>query len=264
MSTSFDELLRGGSGIEDVSALSDVGSQKSLLMIFIVDCSGSMEGDRIASVNEAFKTMIPTLQRIQVDVRSDFALNIAIMAFGSVAEWIVPPKPVMEYFHRNIKADRGGTDYGNMLRALQEKLTRSQYIPSSGKVSKPYIMLLTDGRPYGSRYESELKELERNLWYHHAERYAVLIGEKAIEDDKARAAVRAFVSNEAEGIIDAADAQVIAESVHAKTIHTIKLMTHKGGNAGGEAEPDNTGEKKDFDWTFPTDFDALAKSGFVF
>lgn len=33
MSTSFDELLRGGSGIEDVSALSDVGSQKSLLMI---------------------------------------------------------------------------------------------------------------------------------------------------------------------------------------------------------------------------------------
>ena len=73
-----------------------------------------------------------------------------------------------------------------------------------------------------------LDELLENDWFRASQRFAVLIGSKAINSPTAREAVSQFVTNPSEGIINAADAVAIAAEVRAKTIHTIQIATKHG------------------------------------
>ena len=268
MADSLEELLKGSPVTGSINDLPGHAAQKSLLMIFIVDISGSMSGERIDRVNEAFRTMVPTLQQIQTEVNDAFELSIAVLTFGTNAQWIVPPTPIMAYFHEDLRADGGGTQYGTMLRELQSKLSRQAYMAHKGKIAAPYIMLMTDGKPLDSDYETVIQELQNNLWYFHAQRYAVLIGRKAINDAKARSAVQAFVSDAREGIVTAEDAQAIVETVSAKTIHTVRLMTRRGGLSaedGAESRKNQgAGGYKGDEWEFPEGPDAIYGGDFVF
>lgn len=268
MADSLEELLKGSPVTGSISDLPGHAAQKSLLMIFIVDISGSMNGERIDRVNEAFRTMIPTLQQLQTEVNDAFELSIAVLTFGTKAKWIVPPTPIMAYFHEDLLADGGGTQYGTMLRELQSKLSRTEYMAHKGKIAAPYMMLMTDGKPLDADYETVIQELQGNLWYYHAQRYAVLIGRKAINDAKARSAVQAFVTDPKEGIVTAEDAQAIVETVSAKTLHTVRLMTRRGGltteDDSERPRDDGKGAYRGDEWEFPEGPDTIYGGDFVF
>ncbi len=236
MPNSFEELLKGQEYLGTMGDMPGEASQKSMLMIFIADNSGSMYGERMDSLNQAFREMIPVLQKIQMDVNDAFQLSIAVLVFGTDAHWKVEPTPILQYVHTDLDSNGGGTNYGKALKALQSKLTRQEFMAHTGKIAEPYIMLMTDGQPNDNGYESVIEELNKNLWYSHAQRYAVLIGKTAIHDAKARAAVEAFVSDKSEGIVTAEEAKKIVEVVSAKTIHTIKNMTMRTPHLGEEQE----------------------------
>lgn len=236
MPNSFEELLKEQEYLGTMDDMPGAASQKSMLMIFIVDNSASMDGEQMVSLNQAFREMVPVLQKIQMDVNDAFELSIAVLVFGTNAHWKVEPTPILKYAHTNIDANGGGTDYGRALKELQSKLTRQEFMAHTGKIAEPYILLMTDGEPNDHGYESVIEELNRNLWYRHAQRYAVLIGKTAINNEKARTAVEAFVSDKREGIVTAEEAKKIVEVVSAKTIHTIKNMTMHTPHLGEEQE----------------------------
>lgn len=225
MANEFEELLKGQEFLGTMSNMSSTTTNKVMHMIFLVDISGSMGGDRIKKVNEAFCEMVPALQKIQRDVNDAFELFISILTFGSKANWRVTPTSILSYSHSELVANGGGTDYGNAFRALEEKLTRNEFMAHRGKIAEPYIMFMTDGEPNDSHYNDVLEDLKGNLWFSHAQRYAVLIGKDAITNAKARNAVENFVTDRNEGIVTAAEAAQIVSVVSAKTIHTIKNMT---------------------------------------
>ena len=210
-----------------IGGLTQQGTGKLLNIIFIVDVSGSMRGEkRIDAVNEAFTQMIPALRQIQMECMSEFELNISIMTFDQDARWIVNPTPIMEYDHNDIACSEWVTYFSNAFRKMREKLTRKEFMAHTGKIAQPYIMFMTDGEPTdGDNYESELDTLLENGWFTNSQRFAVLIGKDAINSSSARRAVSKFVSNAEEGIINAADAAAIAAEVQAKTIHTIQIAT---------------------------------------
>lgn len=253
--------------VPPVKKLGAIGARKTLLMIFVVDHSGSMTGERIKAVNQAFERMIPELQQVQSSANDTFRLEIAVMVFGSVAEWIVPPTPIGEYIHTEIKADGGGTSYGNAFRKLEEKLSRKEYFPSEGKIAKPYIMFMTDGKPLDSDYEAMIQKLENNLWYTQAQRYAVLMGKEAIQDPDARAAVSAFVQNNSESIITAKNAEEITKTVSATTILAVNEMTHLVPPEQAEPQPEQE-EEEDLvppvKWDFGTDLTSLYGKDYKF
>ena len=90
-------------------------------------------------------------------------------------------------------------------------------------------MFMTHGEPdKDDNYPPELDNLLGNGWFKASQRFAVLIGRDTINSLVARAAVSKFVTSEAEGIINAADAAAIAAEVQAKTIHTIQIATKHG------------------------------------
>ena len=210
-----------------IDSMPTKASQKLLNMIFIVDTSGSMRYDgRIEAVNEAFRKMIPDLRRIQIDVNTQFQLKIAILTFDQYANWIVKPTDIQEYDHHDIVCSPYVTYYSEAFKALREKLTRNQYMAHDGKIAAPYIMFMTDGAPTeNDDYPAEMDELEKNGWFNSSQRFAVLIGSDTIHSRSARDAVKRFVTNEKEGIIDAEDAVAIAREVEANTLRTVNVMT---------------------------------------
>lgn len=234
MANEFEELLKGQEVLGTMDSMSAMTTNKVLHMIFIVDISGSMDGDCIDNVNDAFHQMVPELQEIQQKVGDTFELYISILKFGSSASWAVTPTPILNYVHNDIEADGGGTDFRNAFEALKSKLTRKEFMAHRGKIAEPYIMFMTDGYPNSNDYEPVLDELSENLWYTKAQRYAVLIGEDAISNVSARNAVEKFASDAKEGIVTAKDAVDIVSVVSAKTIHTIKGMTIRTPNYGDE------------------------------
>lgn len=228
--------------------MTTTASRKLLNMVFIVDTSGSMRGDRrIEAVNEAFAEMIPALREIQLEKQSEFELKISIMRFDETAEFIVEPTPILEYNHNEIIPSQWVTYFSGAFNLLNEKLSRSAFMSHVGKIAKPYIMFMTDGEPTETdNYEPALDSLLENGWFKVAQRFAVLIGPDAINSDAARAAVSRFVDNPKEGIINAADAEAIAHEVQARTVHTINVQTKHdvGGNVA-----DTTGN----DWPLDGD-----------
>ncbi len=217
------------------------GTGKILNMFFIVDISGSMRGERIEAINDAFTQMLPALRKIQMDCMSEFELRIAILTFSQYAQWLVTPTPIMEYNHNDIDCTDYVTYYSRAFEQLQEKLSSKEYMAHTGKIAEPYIMFLTDGEPSpGDDYEPVLDKLLDNGWFMHSQRFAVMIGKEAIDSAEARKAVRRFITgkggviNEKEGIINASDAVALASVVQAKTIHTINVATKHGVETGDE------------------------------
>ncbi len=227
------------------------GTQKHLNMFFIVDVSGSMRKEgRIQAVNEAFTNMVPILREVQRDCMAEFELNIAIMTFDQEARWIVPPTPILEYNHKEIECSQWGTYFSKAFKTLGGKLTKSEYMAYTGKIVKPYIMLMTDGEPTeGDNYEPEIDKLLKNDLFSQAQRFAVLIGNDTIHSASARATVEKFVSNSKEGIIDAEDAFKIAAEVQAKTLHTVINMTkHNVADTLGESQKHGSDIDNDERW----------------
>lgn len=244
-----DDMMRSEDYTPQIGGMGTKGTQKLLNMIFIVDVSGSMKAEgRIQAVNEAFTKMIPVLRQIQTDSKSEFELRIAIMTFDETARWIVSPTPIMEYDHEEIACSRWVTYYSRAFRMLGEKMTTSEYMAHTGKIAQPYIMFMTDGEPTeDDDYRPELDRLLENGWFRSSQRFAVLIGRDTINSPGARAAVERFVSNTAEGIINAADAQAIVAEVQAKTIHTIAVQTKHNvqGAEGGASGADGADSSSD-------------------
>ena len=246
-----DDFMSNEIYTPQIGGMQTKGTAKLLNIFFIVDVSGSMRFEgRIEAVNEAFTQMIPALRQIQMDSMSEFELRIAIMTFDQTARWIVAPTPIMEYNHEEIKCSEWVTYFSEAFKVLGEKLTRKAYMAHSGKIAAPYIMFLTDGEPdKDDNYKPELDSLLGNGWFKASQRFAVLIGKDTINSPAARAAVSKFVTSEAEGIINAADAAAIAAEVQAKTIHTIQIATKHGvpamdennQSSGGGFEDDNGG-----------------------
>lgn len=226
-----------------MESLPGVATQKTLHMIFVVDNSGSMRKDnRIGAVNDAFRTMIPELQKIQANVKGSFDILISIMAFNEDPEWVTQAESIEYYVQKEVPISEWVTYYSRAFDELNTKLSRSQFLNQRGKMAAPYIMLMTDGAPTeGDDYEAAIDRLNKNGWFAGAQKYAVLIGDDTVNDPNARRAVSSFVGNQEEGIIDAADANEIARTVSAKTLIVADQMTQKKPKTGYEQPSGGSG-----------------------
>ena len=249
-----EDILGMESYTPQLGGMTTQGTAKLLNMFFIVDVSGSMKLEkRIDAVNEAFTQMIPALRDLQLRVKSEFELRIAILTFDHTARWIVPPTPILEYNHEEIQCSKWVTYYSEAFKVFGEKLTRKEYMAHSGKIAAPYIMFMTDGEPTEEDdYQPALDSLLQNGWFTASQRFAVLIGKDAINSPRARAAVSQFVKNEKEGIVNAADATAIAAEVQAKTIHTVQIQTM---HVVGSTDEDNQSSMDENDQSSEGDSD---------
>ena len=121
--------------------------KKVLPLIYVIDTSGSMFGDRIASVNEAIHELEPIL-REKVGEIPEAEIRIAALTFSSGAQWITQNGLVsLDDFFWNDATAGGLTDLGAALKELNSKLSRSSFLVSDTGFCAPVIIFMSDGEP---------------------------------------------------------------------------------------------------------------------
>lgn len=221
----------------EFNSFKTTGTNKLLVVLFVVDCSRSMDGDRIMAVNAALTEVKSTLQDIKNDNGLD--LKIAIMSFTSSAKWELQLTDIDEVLLENLRTRPGLTEYGNAFHELNKVLRKEQFMKHTGKIAPPAIMFLTDGGPTDD-YESDLENLLKNGWFANASRSAVLLGD-AIHDDAAKNAVRRFVEDPDKDIVDAENSTEIIKKIKIATVGTVAGdPMDKGNISGGNDTPSDT------------------------
>ncbi|RYF88694.1 MAG: VWA domain-containing protein [Caulobacteraceae bacterium] len=118
-------------------------ARRQLHVILALDCSGSMRGDRIASLNYALRTALPELRHVAAD-NPEIDVRIRVVRFGTTAVWhVADAVPVDELKWTDVAAE-GETHMGDALRLIAGVLT-SEAMP--GRQLPPVVVLASDGYP---------------------------------------------------------------------------------------------------------------------
>lgn len=147
---------------------------RPLHFIWIADCSGSMAGEKIQSLNFAIREAIPAMQEVAAD-NPHAQVLVRALKFSSGAQWhISQSTDVKDFKWIDLSAD-GGTDLGAALKKVAEVLKVSVM---GDRALPPVLVLLSDGLPTDD-YGSGLKVLMDEPWGKKAVRIAIAIGEDA-------------------------------------------------------------------------------------
>jgi uncharacterized protein YegL len=158
---------------------------RPLHFIWITDCSGSMAGDKIQSLNHAIREAIPAMQAVAHD--NPYA-NVLIRAakFSDAAQWhIETATPVADFKWQDLDAD-GLTDMGKAMLLVAEQLKMP---PMTDRALPPVLVLISDGQPTDD-FEEGLAELMALPWGKKAVRIGIAIGE-----DADHAVLQKFIGN---------------------------------------------------------------------
>ena len=152
-------------------------ASRPLHFFWVVDCSGSMYGEKIGTVNHAIQSTIPEM----VDAAKDnpnAQLLVRTLKFSTGATWVTPTPVNVEDFAWDDLDAGGVTDLGKAFEMLAAQLTIP---PMSDRALPPVIVLLSDGQPTDD-YKSALDRLLHLPWGKKAVRIAISIGQDADDD----------------------------------------------------------------------------------
>ena len=154
--------------------------RRALNMIVVVDVSGSMAGERIASVNNALENVFGELKRSSGSL--DAAIKVAILEFSASAKWKMnTPIPVEDLVFTELTTTPYITNYATAFNALNEKLSRKAFMdPNLTDYFAPLILFVTDGEPTDTEeYPQALRALRKNGWFNEGLKYAIAVGKDA-------------------------------------------------------------------------------------
>jgi len=150
-------------------------SKRSVTVYFLIDTSGSMDGEKMDNLNNFFRELIPEIKEMPKENTDVQAIKIAVLEYSSGATWITSSGPVSveEFNWRNIDA-AGVTDLGAALKTLNEKLTASK----GDSVLNRVFVLFIDGSPT-DMWENELAKLKENEKFKNGMKIGIPIGDIA-------------------------------------------------------------------------------------
>lgn len=149
-------------------------SSRILDFFWIADCSGSMEGEKIQTLNYAIRQTIPDMRK-EADANPNARLMVRAVKFSDGAAWHNPTATLIDNFNWADLQAGGVTAMGMALELVAGELRQ---FPTDTKRLPPVLVLLTDGQPTDD-YKQGLDELLNTPWGKKAVRIAIAIGKDA-------------------------------------------------------------------------------------
>ena len=144
-------------------------ARRALHFIWILDCSGSMTGRKIQSLNTAIQEAIPQMREAAAG-NPGVDVLVRVVTFSKGADWhLETPTPLSAFEWENVSAG-GHTDMGAALTLVSKAM---QALPSHGV--PPVLVLVTDGQPTDD-FDEGLKLLLAQKWGERATRISIAIG----------------------------------------------------------------------------------------
>ena len=155
--------------------------RRTMTLFFLIDTSGSMEGNKIGAVNDAVVNVLPMLNDIS-ETNPDAEIKVAALEFSNGVNWLYDePKLAKDFIWQDVTAS-GLTSLGAACSELASKLSRSGgFMQSASGSFAPAIILLSDGGPTDD-YNTGLSKLKANNWFKSAIKIAIAIGDDADKD----------------------------------------------------------------------------------
>ena len=168
-------------------------ARQELNVLFVIDNSGSMEGEKIGAVNNAIRDVMSIMPEIQEDT-SDAVIKVSALTFSDDAKWVYSqPKTVGEFKWTDVSPE-GATNLSAAYDQLAKWLTKKEnggQMPDIGGVA-PIIILMTDGMPTSYDWQDHLNLLKKKGWFRVALKYALAIG---IDTQEAMDVLSKFTGN---------------------------------------------------------------------
>jgi uncharacterized protein YegL len=200
-------------------------ARRPLHFIWILDCSGSMQGRKVQSLNAAIHHVIPQM-REAARTNPGVQVLMRVITFSQGARWhIAQPTPVEQFDWTDVSAE-GHTDMGQALMLAAEAL-RTPPMPESGL--SPVLVLVTDGMPTDD-FNAGLKALMAQRWGEKAVRVGIAIG-----GDADHHTLEKFIGNPELEPLDANDSAALVTFI--RWVSTTLLTATMGGKGGDRKIP---------------------------
>jgi len=149
-------------------------SSRTLDFFWIADCSGSMDGEKIQTLNYAIRQTIPDMRK-EADANPNARLLVRAVKFSDGASWHIASATPVESFNWTDLSAGGVTSMGKALELVVDELNQ---FPPDTKRLPPVLVLLTDGQPT-DEYKKGLDSLLDTPWGKKSVRIAIAIGKDA-------------------------------------------------------------------------------------
>ncbi len=205
-------------------------ASRPLHFIFVVDCSTTMIGEKISTVNAAISEVIPEMQEAARN-NPGAQLLVRALKFSDGASWVTSsPVPVDEFYWENLKAG-GMTSFGLALDLLAGQLSIP---PMPERALPPVIVLLSDGQPTDD-YRQSLDRFLHLPWGKKAVRIAISIGSDADDD------VLAEFTGNRELVLQANNATTLVSMIKwassvASMVSTPSSKVHQAADGSGQVD----------------------------
>ena len=210
-------------------------ARRTMVLFFVVDTSGSMDGAKIGTLNQAVEDVIPEIREISQN-NADAEIKIAVLQFSDGAKWVTPfPIPAEDFEWQYLNAV-GLTDFGEACRELNDKLSRNSFMSDITGSFAPAVFLLSDGAPT-DEYKSSLAELKNNNWFKKAIKVAVAIGE-----DANRSILAEFTDN-IEGVLTVHNPEALKKMIRFVSVTSSQIGSRS--SAVGKSGVDEIRSKQD-------------------
>lgn len=200
-------------------------SRRQLQFMLAVDRSGSMTGDKIASLNYAVRSAVPAMREAAAD-NPETDVVVRVLCFSDDVEWIVrDPVPVAAFEWTDLAAG-GETNMGAAFTALAGVLTPDAM---PGRQLPPVVVLLSDGMPTDDA-ERGLAALMQAPYGSTALRLAIAIG-----SDADKPLLQSFIGNPDVKPLQANSAETLVHRIRWAASVPVKAVSSPVG-AGDPAQ----------------------------
>ena len=214
-------------------------ARQELNLIFVIDRSGSMAGEKIGAVNNAIRDVMSIMPEIQEDT-ADAEIKISALTFDNGVSWVYDePKGVSDFKWKDLSAC-GCTNLSAAYDALAQWLSKREnggQMPDLGGVA-PIILLMTDGAPTSEDWEAHLASLRKKGWYRVALKYALAI---EVDGDEEMDVLNKFTGN-SETVLKVYSAEALRQVIRVIAVTASKIKSNSSSGAIGTSMCANNNE----------------------
>ncbi|MEU9418568.1 tellurium resistance protein [Streptomyces sp. NPDC051000] len=190
--------------------------------IWLLDCSYSMQGEKIGQLNYAIREAVPEMRAVAQD-NPAAQLMLRTMTFATTARWHhQDPVPVEQFTWQDVQVD-GMTNLGEALHLAARELETP---PMPQRALKPVLALVSDGVPTDD-WKSGLRAVDATPWGRKAVRVAIAIGA-----DADRTVLQEFLGNPELQPLDANSPKQLAAAIRWASTAAVKAASQPMAGPG--------------------------------
>lgn len=154
----------------------EFGRGKAVFLLFLVDSSSSMYGERIEVLNIALDSVIKNFEIINPDTE----ILVNVLQFSCGCHWMYGEPVNIECFQWMPIYANGLTDLGDACRELNNAMSKDRLFSNDNNYSgfmPSVIFLITDGEPT-DEYLSNMEKLWNNHYFRISKKFAIGLGDE--------------------------------------------------------------------------------------